>query len=84
MSMTDGLRNDWTIEEISDIYNQPLLELLFRAAAVHRWTVHRGTSQCRPHRVPGELRGLSWRGFDGISTIGRIRLRRQQGDAHDA
>ena len=36
MDMTDGLRNDWTIDEINDIYNQPLLELVFRAAAVHR------------------------------------------------
>lgn len=36
MSMTDGTRNDWTIDEIHEIYNQPLLELIFRAAAVHR------------------------------------------------
>ena len=34
--MTEGLRNDWTIEEIHDIYNQPLLELVHRAATVHR------------------------------------------------
>lgn len=34
--MTDGLRNDWTIEEVNDIYNQPLLELVHRAATVHR------------------------------------------------
>lgn len=34
--MTAGLRNDWTIEEINDIYHQPLLELVFRAAALHR------------------------------------------------
>lgn len=34
--MTDGLRNDWTIEEIHDIYNQPVLELVYRAARVHR------------------------------------------------
>jgi biotin synthase len=34
--MTDGLRNDWTIEEINDIYNQPLLELVHRAATTHR------------------------------------------------
>jgi biotin synthase len=34
--MNNGLRNDWTIEEINEIYNQPLLELVFRAAAVHR------------------------------------------------
>lgn len=34
--MTDGLRNDWTIEEINEIYNQPLLELVHHAATVHR------------------------------------------------
>ena len=34
--MTDGLRTDWTLEEIHDIYNQPLLELVHRAATVHR------------------------------------------------
>ena len=34
--MTDGLRNDWTIEEVNEIYNQPLLELVHRAATVHR------------------------------------------------
>jgi biotin synthase len=30
------MRNDWTIEEISEIYNTPLLELIYRAATVHR------------------------------------------------
>src|SRR6478752_2953976 len=30
------LRNDWTIQEIKDIYNTPLLELIFKAASVHR------------------------------------------------
>lgn len=30
------IRNDWTIEEIQDIYNLPLLELVYRAATVHR------------------------------------------------
>ena len=34
--MTEGLRNDWTIEEINEIYNQPLLELVHRAATIHR------------------------------------------------
>lgn len=34
--MTEGIRNDWTIEEINDIYNLPLLELVHRAATVHR------------------------------------------------
>lgn len=30
------IRNDWTIEEISNIYFSPLLDLIYRAATVHR------------------------------------------------
>jgi biotin synthase len=30
------IRNDWSMEEIKDIYNTPLLELIYRAASVHR------------------------------------------------
>lgn len=30
------VRNDWTLEEIKDIYNTPLLDLVYRAATVHR------------------------------------------------
>ena len=30
------IRNDWSIEEIKEIYNTPLLELVYRAATVHR------------------------------------------------
>jgi biotin synthase len=30
------MRNNWTINEISEIYNTPLLDLLYRAASVHR------------------------------------------------
>ncbi|MEO6135887.1 MAG: biotin synthase BioB [Ginsengibacter sp.] len=30
------IRNDWTKEEISEIYNTPLLELIYKAAAIHR------------------------------------------------
>lgn len=30
------IRNDWTLEEIKDLYNTPLLELVYRAATVHR------------------------------------------------
>ncbi len=30
------IRNDWTREEISEIYNRPLLELVYQAATVHR------------------------------------------------
>lgn len=34
--MNTAVRNDWTLEEIHDIYNSPLLELIYRAATVHR------------------------------------------------
>ncbi|HET9056870.1 MAG TPA: biotin synthase BioB [Chitinophagaceae bacterium] len=30
------IRNDWNIEEIKSIYNTPLLELIYRAATIHR------------------------------------------------
>lgn len=30
------LRNDWTREEISEIYHQPIFELIYKAATVHR------------------------------------------------
>lgn len=30
------IRNDWKIEEIQEIYNTPVLELIYRAATVHR------------------------------------------------
>ncbi len=29
-------RNDWTIEEVKEIYDSPLLELIYQAATVHR------------------------------------------------
>ena len=34
--MHADLRNDWTLEEIHEIYNSPLLELVHRAATIHR------------------------------------------------
>ncbi|RFM28777.1 biotin synthase BioB [Deminuibacter soli] len=30
------IRNNWTLEEIKDLYNTPLLELVYRAATIHR------------------------------------------------
>ncbi len=30
------IRNDWSTKEIKEIYNTPLLELIYRAASVHR------------------------------------------------
>lgn len=30
------IRNDWTREEITGIYNSPMMELIYRAATVHR------------------------------------------------
>jgi biotin synthase len=34
--MTNDIRNDYSLEEIHDIYNTPLLELVFKAATLHR------------------------------------------------
>ncbi len=34
--MTQGFNKHWTREEISGIYNMPVLELMYRAATVHR------------------------------------------------
>lgn len=30
------IRNNWTLDEIKDIYNTPLLDLIYRAATIHR------------------------------------------------
>ena len=32
----DAIRTDWTREEISEIYNQPILNLVYQGASVHR------------------------------------------------
>jgi biotin synthase len=32
----DGLRNDWTREEVRQLFDQPLLDLVYRAQTVHR------------------------------------------------
>lgn len=34
--MPADIRNNWNLEEIKDIYDTPLLELVFNAAAIHR------------------------------------------------
>jgi len=34
--MNTIIRNDWTIKEINDIYNTPVLELIYKAATVHK------------------------------------------------
>lgn len=33
---SNPVRNDWTREEVAEIYNRPLLDLIFSAATVHR------------------------------------------------
>ncbi len=30
------IRKDWNLEEIANIYNTPLLDLIYRAASIHR------------------------------------------------
>ena len=34
--MSTDIRNNWTVEQIHNIYNTPLLELIFQAASMHR------------------------------------------------
>src|SRR3954467_2257346 len=34
--MKNAIRNDWMFDEIHEIYNTPLLELIYRASTVHR------------------------------------------------
>jgi biotin synthase len=36
MDQKAAIRNDWTKEEIEQIYHQPLMELIYKAATVHR------------------------------------------------
>ncbi|MET3114460.1 biotin synthase [Pedobacter sp. CG_S7] len=36
MTIEKNIRTDWTLEEIKAIYHQPLLELVYQAATVHR------------------------------------------------
>ncbi|KAG5180716.1 hypothetical protein JKP88DRAFT_258086 [Tribonema minus] len=44
---TASVRNDWTKEEIAEIYQMPMLELLYRAATVHRMFFNpREVQQC--------------------------------------
>jgi biotin synthase len=34
--ITEMIRNNWTIQEIEEIYNLPVLDLIYKAATVHR------------------------------------------------
>src|SRR3954452_4676945 len=34
--MQNAIPNDWTLDKINEIYNTPLLELIFRATSMHR------------------------------------------------
>src|SRR5436190_16791124 len=36
MCMQTAIRNDWSLEEVYNIYNLPLLELVFQAASIHK------------------------------------------------
>jgi biotin synthase len=36
MFMNTIIRNNWTLEEVHEIYNMPLLELIYKAATVHK------------------------------------------------
>lgn len=41
--MPTDIRNNWTLAEIKDVYNTPLLELIYRAATLHR--THNDTAE---------------------------------------
>ncbi|KAB5548412.1 hypothetical protein DKX38_011818 [Salix brachista] len=46
-TIKDGPRNDWTSQEIKDVYDSPLLDLLFHGAQVHRYAHNfREVQQC--------------------------------------
>ncbi|KAJ6377808.1 hypothetical protein OIU78_028098 [Salix suchowensis] len=46
-TIKDGPRNDWTRQEIKDVYDSPLLDLLFHGAQVHRYAHNfREVQQC--------------------------------------
>ena len=34
--MEAKIKHNWTVDEILDIYNKPLIELIYEAATVHR------------------------------------------------
>ena len=36
IQLSMDIRNNWTLDEIKEIYNRPLLNLVFDAASVHR------------------------------------------------
>jgi biotin synthase len=40
--MDPSVRHDWSVEEVSALYQQPILELVYQAASVHR-TWHQGS-----------------------------------------
>lgn len=45
--VSNEVRNDWTKDEVSEIYNQPLMELIYKAATVHRMNFDpREVQQC--------------------------------------
>ncbi|SVD28746.1 uncharacterized protein METZ01_LOCUS381600, partial [marine metagenome] len=34
--MSSDIRHDWTLDEVEGLYNKPLMDLVFDAAAIHR------------------------------------------------
>src|SRR5207247_9015204 len=36
LMQTNGLRHDWTWEEVQALYNRPMLDAVFAAQAIHR------------------------------------------------
>ncbi len=44
--MSTDIRNNWQLQEIKTIYQTPLLELVFRAATLHRKYNDTGKPMC--------------------------------------
>ena len=45
MEIMMTIRNDWTRDEIQELYNQPFLDLVFQAQQIHRQNFPANTVQ---------------------------------------
>ena len=60
--MATGIRTDWTREEISEIYNMPVLELVHWAGTVHR--AYRSISKPAPPTTAAMNPAPPWLSID--------------------
>ena len=65
------IRHDWKMEEIRDIYSTPLLDLIYRAASVHKHYNDTGEVQvCTLLSI--KTGGFAWGRHGGKSATTRI------------